>query len=119
MQWCWLHYLNKLLLTASLSTVLAVSQTLSLSSAEFWPLELCASLLCLADSETWNLNLPGNLGRVSSSEVSDLKVLDQETQGLEKVDCPSYVLQHNVLSDSNDKDVVYEDCALGTLAQCS
>ena len=110
---------NELLLTASLSTVLAVSQTLSLSSAEFWPLELCASLLCLTDSETWNLNLPGNLGRVSSSEVSDLKVLDQETQSLEKVDCPSYVLQHNVLSDSNDKDVVYEDCALGTLAQCS
>ena len=46
------------------------------------------------------------------------EVLDQETQGLEKVDCPSYVLQHNVLSDPNDKDVVYEDCASGTFAQC-
>lgn len=45
---------NELLLTASLSTVLAVGQTLSLSSAEFWPLELCASLLCLADSKTWS-----------------------------------------------------------------
>ena len=32
------------------------------------------------------MNLPGNLGRMSSSEVSDLKVLDKETQGLEKVD---------------------------------
>ena len=76
---------NESLLTASLSTVLAFNQTLSPSSAEFWPLELCTSLLCLVDSKTWNLNLPGNLGRVSSSEVSDLRYLIKKPKALRRL----------------------------------
>ena len=65
-----LAVLLQLLLTASLSTVLAIRQTLSPSAAEFWPLGFCATCLCLADSEPWGLSLPGNLGKAFSSGVS-------------------------------------------------
>ena len=65
-----LAVLLQLLLTASLSTVLAIRQTLSPSAAELWPFGLCATCLCLADSEPRGMSLPGNLGKAFSSGVS-------------------------------------------------
>ena len=113
-----LAVLLQLLLTASLSTVLAIRQTLSSSAAEFWHLGLCATCLCLADSEPRGLSLPGNLGKAFSSGVS-VEIWSSWSGHFEKADCHSCVLQYNVLCAPNGNDVVCDDCASCTFVQGS
>ena len=100
-----LAVLLKLLLTASISTVLAICSRVLVS----W---IICFTLCLADSEPRSLSLPGNLGKAFSPGVS-VEICSSWSRYLGKVDCHFYVLQHNVLCAPNDKDVVY---TLGTFA---